>query len=206
MTARSSRSDGAARRELLLEAGVALAAERGVAALTHRAIAQAAAVPVASASYHFPSIDEFRLACFQRAGDRIGGALAEAIALAEGRTADVPQICGAFAASLVGERRVDAIAILQMLATAAYDARLRPLVESFESALGVLLSDYVGSAAAGRELGEALQGLLFAQLARGGGSGELQESVRRLIERSRRSEGGTERTPTAEPEPLTEDV
>jgi DNA-binding transcriptional regulator YbjK len=49
---------GQRRRESLLHAAAALIAERGYGAITHRAVAERAGVPLASTSYFFDSIDE----------------------------------------------------------------------------------------------------------------------------------------------------
>jgi DNA-binding transcriptional regulator YbjK len=49
---------GQRRREALLHAAAALIAERGYGAITHRAVAERAGVPLASTSYFFDSIDD----------------------------------------------------------------------------------------------------------------------------------------------------
>lgn len=46
------------RRDALLEAAIAIAAERGVGAVTHREVAGRAGVPLATTSYFFASIDD----------------------------------------------------------------------------------------------------------------------------------------------------
>jgi len=58
MTERQHRARGQARRDALLRAAVEVAAERGAAGITHRAVTQKAGVPLATASYFFTSIDE----------------------------------------------------------------------------------------------------------------------------------------------------
>lgn len=52
------RPRGAARRDALVDAAVALVLEEGPAALTHRALAARAGLPLASTTYHFASLDE----------------------------------------------------------------------------------------------------------------------------------------------------
>ncbi len=52
------RASGLARREALLEAAVDLVAERGVAGVTHRGVAERAGLPASSTSYFFASIDD----------------------------------------------------------------------------------------------------------------------------------------------------
>lgn len=63
------RARGRARRELLLDATLAIIAERGIAGVTHRSVAAAAGVPHSSTTYFFDSLD-----------DMIGEAVAHAMA------------------------------------------------------------------------------------------------------------------------------
>jgi DNA-binding transcriptional regulator YbjK len=55
---RRHRPRAQARRDALLRAAVEVAAERGTAGTTHRAVTERAGVPLATASYFFSSIDE----------------------------------------------------------------------------------------------------------------------------------------------------
>ncbi|ODT36541.1 MAG: hypothetical protein BGO45_07435 [Microbacterium sp. 71-36] len=55
---RSMRARGRARRELLLDATLAIIAERGIAGVTHRSVAAAAGVPHSSTTYFFDSLDD----------------------------------------------------------------------------------------------------------------------------------------------------
>lgn len=55
--ARATRARGRARRELLLEATVDVIAERGIAGVTHRAVAAEASVPLSSTTYFFDSLE-----------------------------------------------------------------------------------------------------------------------------------------------------
>jgi DNA-binding transcriptional regulator YbjK len=55
---RRHRPQAQARRDALLRAAVEVAAERGTAGVTHRAVTERAGLPLATASYFFSSIDE----------------------------------------------------------------------------------------------------------------------------------------------------
>jgi AcrR family transcriptional regulator len=52
------RRRGDASRRAILDAATQLISDVGVAALTHRSVAEAAGVPLARVSYHFPTIDD----------------------------------------------------------------------------------------------------------------------------------------------------
>jgi DNA-binding transcriptional regulator YbjK len=56
------RQRGDASRRVILDAASRLIAEAGVAALTHRVVAEAAGVSLARVSYHFPKIDDLMVA------------------------------------------------------------------------------------------------------------------------------------------------
>ena len=58
MTERVHRERGRRRREHLLRSTLEVIGERGVRATTHRAVAEAAGVPVATTTYYFSSLDE----------------------------------------------------------------------------------------------------------------------------------------------------
>jgi DNA-binding transcriptional regulator YbjK len=65
-----SRPRGAARREALLDAVLRVVAEVGADAVTHRRVADAAGLPLASTTYWFESKEEMLIAALERAADR----------------------------------------------------------------------------------------------------------------------------------------
>jgi DNA-binding transcriptional regulator YbjK len=58
------------RRERLVDAAVRVVAERGIAGLSHRAVAAEADVPLGSTTYHFASLDDLLLAALRRISDK----------------------------------------------------------------------------------------------------------------------------------------
>jgi AcrR family transcriptional regulator len=56
------RRRGVASRRAILDAASRLIAEDGVGALTHRAVARAADIPLARVTYHFPKVDDLMVA------------------------------------------------------------------------------------------------------------------------------------------------
>jgi DNA-binding transcriptional regulator YbjK len=65
--ARQRRTKGAARKQAIVEAAVALIAENGTEPLSHRAAARRAGVPDSAPSYYFDSIEELTLEAFRAA-------------------------------------------------------------------------------------------------------------------------------------------
>lgn len=70
MPARAHRASAQRRREALLEAASELAAEVGAGAVTHRAVAARAGVPLSTTSYFFSSIDELVTEALRRGAQR----------------------------------------------------------------------------------------------------------------------------------------
>lgn len=178
---------GVQRKALVLDAAVQVVAESGSGALTHRAAAARAGVSVASVTYHFPSIGELRRAMFDHAGSRVGLAFRAIIEAGGSRTGDVPEICGTFAASLVIERRVETLAVLEMILAAGHDPSLRPLVTFFNDRLGELLTPYTGGRFRALAVAAAIQGLVLVHLAQSdaGTAGGLHDCVVDLVRRYR---------------------
>jgi TetR/AcrR family transcriptional regulator, regulator of biofilm formation and stress response len=69
------RARGAARRRQLVDAALAVLERDGIAGLTHRAVADQAGVPLASASYHFAGIDDLIVTALLRATDDLAATL-----------------------------------------------------------------------------------------------------------------------------------
>jgi len=112
----------------LLRAAIEVLAEGGVKAVTHRAVAKRAGVPVAATTYYFDSIqqlteDALRLHVADRVADltRITEAAAEG-----GRS--VEEVALRFAESLVGRQRESVIGQYEVYLEAARAPALRPAV------------------------------------------------------------------------------
>lgn len=70
------RARGEARRRELIDAALVVLGREGLAGLTHRAIAQEAGVPLASASYHFAGIDDLIAVAMRRGIEDLARSLA----------------------------------------------------------------------------------------------------------------------------------
>lgn len=66
---------GEARRRQLIQATLDVIARDGLAGLTHRAVAEQAGVPLASASYHFAGLDELAATALDHVTDEMAEAL-----------------------------------------------------------------------------------------------------------------------------------
>lgn len=122
------RPRGERRRREILRAALRVVRERGTAAVTHRAVAEAAGVPPATTTYYFDSIDDLleqALALFVEEEVERLGRLAEGL---RGSAASAHAISEAFAEELLrGERSGDNVAQFELYLEAARRPSLRPV-------------------------------------------------------------------------------
>jgi DNA-binding transcriptional regulator YbjK len=180
---------GRARRELLLDAAIAVIATQGASQLTHRAVASEARVSLASVTYHFPGIDDLRREAFEHAGSRIGLAFRALIKAQGGRPDDIPEITADYVATLVEERRQDTVAVFEMILAARHSEPLRPVIRQLNGHLADLLTAYVGDRRTGLTVGASIQGLVLNHLGQPGSASvrSLRDAVADVVRRFKRS-------------------
>ena len=179
---------GRARRELLLDAAVAVIASQGASQLTHRAVAGEAGVSLASVTYHFPGIDDLRRAAFDHAGSRVGIAFRELLERHADQLGKVPELTADYAAVLVNDRRQDTLAVFEMILAASHDDTLKPIIRELDGYLADLLTPYVGDRSTALTVGSSIQGLILSHLAgAGSGTAGLRVAVADLIRRFHRT-------------------
>ena len=142
MTAGTPR--GAARREAIVAAAAALVADGGPDAVSHRAVARAAGVPLAATTYYFAGLDDLLAAAVERvAGAELDAAAALVDGLAPrhrspGATADV------LVDVLLGRDRRDDAALLafyeRFLAAGRYPA-VRPALREARAGIDAQLTE-----------------------------------------------------------------
>lgn len=116
-----------ARREALLKATVEVAAERGRAGITHRAVTEKAGLPLATVSYFFASIDELAETALREFTEVDAAAqieLAEALAQQQ---SSPEEIAAAFVA-VAAPRLPDTLAMFEAYLHAARDDTARERV------------------------------------------------------------------------------
>lgn len=182
------RPRGAARREALLEAALAIVAEVGADAVTHRRVAETAGLPLASTTYWFESKDHLLTAAIELAAQRDITRLEALVAgRAEGED-PVALAIGELLEPLDDERpgsRTSTIAAYSLLLEAARRPALQAIAarwsEAYIRGLATLL-EAAGSRqprADAQLLMAAYDGLALEQLA-SGVSADLTSRLRRL--------------------------
>ena len=182
------RPRGAARREALLEAALAIVADTGPDAVTHRRVAETAGRPLASTTYYFDSKDHLLTAALELAAARD---ITRVEAVIAGRSADADpfELMSAVLLEPLAESgpsgRGPLLAAFSLMLEAARRPALREIVarwtEAYVGALATLL-EAAGSRqprADAQLMSAACDGLLIDQLA-SGVSADLRSRLRRL--------------------------
>ncbi|MBK5332387.1 MAG: TetR family transcriptional regulator [Ilumatobacteraceae bacterium] len=110
---------GAASREAIVEAAGRVVVARGLAAVTHRAVANEAGVPLARTTYHFPTIEALLQAMDRHLTDQFDVRLVTLLAAARDRSASIVQACCDFLGELLGARRFELLATVELRVAAA---------------------------------------------------------------------------------------
>jgi DNA-binding transcriptional regulator YbjK len=123
------------RREAILDAALAVIAERGTEAVTHRSVAAEAGVPLGSTTYYFASRDELVREAFRRYVVRVEALLVEM--LAESTPQDAAGLVSFLAE--VARREVSGrwtvVVEYELVLRAARDLELAAVFQKYERAL-----------------------------------------------------------------------
>ncbi|MGN6251630.1 MAG: TetR/AcrR family transcriptional regulator [Marmoricola sp.] len=158
MSGRRHGAAATARRDALLRACVEVAAERGRAGITHRAVTERAGLPLATVSYFFDSIDALAdeaLRTFMEAEERTQVDLAEALA---GASSTAEEVAAAFV-GVAAPRHPETLALLEALLHAARSGEHEAARRALGSARAVAAA---AAAAAGAPDPQALAPALTA--------------------------------------------
>lgn len=198
---------GRRRRDALLDAGVELLAEGGFAAMSHRAVAERAGLPLAATTYYFRSRDDLVAAAFEQMVDLDLAATRERFRARIGRDGDdraarmpARAAAEALAAALLpqdeAERRRH-LALWELYLQAGRDPALRPLARAWSDRCRATTSEllriagYPATAAAVRLLGATADGLAIEAVveARPNAVQSMVEIMSRALEWIRTTEG-----------------
>jgi TetR/AcrR family transcriptional regulator, regulator of biofilm formation and stress response len=187
-TPQNPRPRGAARREALLEAVLRIVAEVGPDAVTHRRVAEAAGLPLASTTYWFDSKEHLLTAALELAAERDTARLLEyGAAMAQSDTDPLDAVVGAIGECDDGSQpnRGSLIATFALLLEAARRPALQQIAQRWTEAYMLTLSrllERAGSVSPRADaelLIGATDGLLLEQLASGRNE-NLNPRLRRL--------------------------
>ncbi|HEY3507445.1 MAG TPA: TetR family transcriptional regulator [Actinocatenispora sp.] len=150
------------RRDRLVEATIAVIADRGVDGVTHRAVAAAAGVPLGSTTYHLGSRDELLETAMRAAADAYNRRLREFLdALPDG--ADLAAALADMIGHDIGPNRDRAIVEYELYLAALRRPALRPAATAWMADITDLIARRTDRVTA-RAVAAAVDGLLLESL------------------------------------------
>jgi DNA-binding transcriptional regulator YbjK len=142
----TNRTATLARRDAVLDAAIALIGERGLAGVTHRAIAAKAGVPLATTSYFFASIDELMVEAMRRVADKAIAGIEAATAHAATDQSDPRDAIQRLVDVLLAEPEAETIAQFETYLEAARRPELRGeiarVLDAFEELARVTMQTF----------------------------------------------------------------
>ncbi|AJT69294.1 hypothetical protein T261_7697 [Streptomyces lydicus] len=154
------------RRQRIIDAAIAVVGERGIAGLSHRAVAAAAEVPLGSTTYHFATLDDLLVAALRQAN---GEWLADFARWADGLDPAVPladQVTELVGRTLAGDRARVELEYELYLAALRREA-VRPIAEECLNEMVRLLGRRIGDEQTARAVVAFIDGLLLQHLLTG---------------------------------------
>lgn len=158
--ARRARRHDPGRRDRLIDAALAVIAERGVAGTTHREIARAADVPLGSMTYHFSSLDEVLAEAFTRHAETSARVFDERMAAAPDRAAAIDAVVRLVAEDLLVTGAGDLVLSVELYVAAARNPALRAVTQAWMARSRRALETHFDPTTA-RELDALIEGLVL---------------------------------------------
>jgi DNA-binding transcriptional regulator YbjK len=158
---RRPRRQDPGRRNRIIDAALAVIAERGVAGTTHREIARAADVPLGSMTYHFASLDEVLAEAFTRHADTVARVFDERLSAARNREEAVETVVTLIWEDLLGAGSGrDLILAVELYGAAARKPALKAVTQAWMSRSRQALEQHFDATTA-RELDAFIEGLVL---------------------------------------------
>ncbi|GAA4937894.1 DNA-binding transcriptional regulator YbjK [Nonomuraea thailandensis] len=147
------------RRDRLIDAALAVIAERGVAGTTHREIARAADVPLGSMTYHFSSLEEVLAEAFTRHADAVARVFDERLSTARDRGEATEAVITLVSEYLLGSQH-DLVLSVELYVAAARNPALRAVTQAWMARSRRSLERHFDATTA-RELDALIEGLVL---------------------------------------------
>ncbi|WNV86108.1 TetR family transcriptional regulator [Umezawaea sp. Da 62-37] len=147
------------RRDRVIEAALAVIAEKGVAGVSHREVARVADVPLGSTTYHFASLDELLAEAFTRHADSIARVFEERMREAPDRDAAIESVVRHVSADLLGAGP-DIVLSVELYVAAARTPALRAVTQAWMRRSRQALERHFDPTTA-RELDALIEGLVL---------------------------------------------
>ncbi|WP_106186447.1 TetR/AcrR family transcriptional regulator [Umezawaea tangerina] len=158
-TPRRARRHDPDRRDRLIDAALAVIAEKGVAGVSHREVARVADVPLGSTTYHFTSLDELLAEAFTRHADSVALVFEERMREAPDRVAAIESVVRHVSADLLGAG-TDIVLSVELYVAAVRIPALRAVTQTWMRRSRQALERHFDPTTA-RELDALVEGLVL---------------------------------------------
>ncbi|SHG87791.1 TetR/AcrR family transcriptional regulator [Streptoalloteichus hindustanus] len=177
---------GARRRQEIVDAATRVVAERGVAGLTHRVVAQAAEVPLGSTTYYFATLDDLIEAVLLRSADDMARQTSEF--LERSAPDDVPHALTALVERWLGPERECVVVAYELYLAALHRPALRTPARRWMLDCTRALAGHVPDPLTAEVLTHLLNSVVLDALVTGAAPGrdELLAQFRSLLPDARR--------------------
>lgn len=156
---RRTRRHDPGRRDRLIDAALAVLAEKGVAGTTHREIARVADVPLGSMTYHFASLDEVLAEAFTRHAEASAAVFDRRLSAAADRDAAVEAVIALVTEDLLGAPQ-DLVLTVELYVAAARNPALTAVTQAWMQRSRDALERHFDATTA-RELDALIEGLVL---------------------------------------------
>ncbi len=177
------------RREILLDAAIEVLGERGIRALTHRAVDAEAGVVAGSAANYFPTREALLEAIVDRVSAIERGHFDEiAAVVCPAAPAELGRAIAGWVQEATGARRALTLSRYAVLVEAGHNAKIRHQLAETGSRVNAWFANWlrlIGSGDTGRDvhvLGNYITGLMLHQLAMPGPGFDPADKITALLE------------------------
>ncbi|MEU9115235.1 TetR family transcriptional regulator [Streptomyces sp. NPDC048483] len=154
------------RRQRIVDAAIRVVGERGIAGLSHRAVAAAADVPLGSTTYHFASLDDLLVAALRQINGVYLGDFARWVERVDPAVPLADQVAELVGETLAGDRaRVELE--YELYLAALRRAAVRPIAAECQDEMVRLLGRRIGDERTARAVVAFIDGLLLQHLLTG---------------------------------------
>jgi TetR/AcrR family transcriptional regulator, regulator of biofilm formation and stress response len=166
------------RRDRIADAALAIVLEQGVAAVSHRAIAERSGVPLGSTTYHFESLDDLLVTAVERAVEEYAEDLRHWSRAVDDRPADLVELLCDYVDTALGPDRQRTRAGYDLYFAALHRPALMRPARAWAAVASGALERHVGRDTA-RALTALLDGVLIQALV--GGEPMPREELARIL-------------------------
>ncbi|MFI9049908.1 TetR/AcrR family transcriptional regulator [Streptomyces sp. NPDC053427] len=154
------------RRQRIIDAAIRVVGERGIAGLSHRAVAAAADVPLGSTTYHFRTLDDLLVAALEQVDEEWMADFARWVASIDPAVPLTEEVAR-YVADVLGGDRAQTELVYELYLAALRHTAVRPIAAACLNEMAQLLGQRIGDLATARAVVAVADGLVLQHLLTG---------------------------------------